>query len=297
MAISRGPSSRNAVRVTNGNACGTGSFCGFDSGSYFLTNYHVAGKSGNTVRITFQRGESVAPKVARVVMAAYGGNRSIADWSILHVDGWVWDIPPAKLAVKTPIGSHYTDGFPRCEDFDGSDITTVDFPSQYPGLWRWRPNAIGGQSGSSIYSDADNQSYGLLTWSWGGYGAGQMTHWIHKQSASASAYIGPQWVDGLLPLPWQGEMCEDVNEPGFYSEVGHADLPIWYDPDEQPPDDEPGPSPPPDEQWRDWIRRYTEGRSRELAIAIEELNKLKNFLTDKPGKDNGDAPSDDTFGL
>lgn len=121
-------------------------------------------------------------------------------------------------------------------------------------LWRWRPNSISGQSGSGVWSVENNIQFGLLTWSWGGLGAGQQTSEIFRQARERSVR-GIERIEGLIEVGTrvtnlqdipQAERLRDeiVIENGFYSQTGITDLDIWHDPNA--PDDPEEPEDPED---------------------------------------------------
>lgn len=231
-----------AVRCIAGNSCGTGAVVGRDAnGSFILTNAHVVGtRVGREVRVDTQ---NHGTKQGRVIMAAYS-DRTLSDWAIVYVEGFR-DIEPVNLSKKRPTGSHYTMGCPRCVwPPRNTDIATVDIDDDSP-LWRWNPNAIGGQSGSGVWSDTDNLQYGLLTWSWGGKGAGQMTAEIYRQARNQTVAGAPR-IEGLEELPAQDySECEfDLEgepptvENGFFAQAGITELPIWAE-DVKPPTPDP----------------------------------------------------------
>ena len=247
MVISTGPSIRAAVRVINQNSCGSGAIVGrANGGIYILTNAHVAGtKIGRVVKFDCVVNGETKRFSAKVIMAAYN-DKYQTDWAILFCEEDP-GIEPVKLSTKRPSGSHYTHGSPRCVwPQVGTDVTTKDMADNKP-LWRWTPNSIGGQSGSGVWSDTDHLQYGLLTWSWGGYGAGQMTAEIRRQAINQTD-VGHVKIPGMIEVGLQphGENVDDVDEPevqpGFYAEASIADLPIWHT-DEAPP---PPPPPPGD---------------------------------------------------
>lgn len=246
-AQARGPSDRVAVKVTNGRSCGSGAIVGRDSeGSTIITNAHVAGtRIGRQVRIDYVDSKGVARRTTgRVTMAAYS-EKYLTDWAIVKTSGFN-DVEPVRMSTQKPSGWHYTRGSPRCVWPQVSTaVKTANVADNSP-LWRWRPNSIGGQSGSAVWSTEDNLQYGLLTWSWGGLGAGQQTHWIHRQ-ATTRTIVGPLRAGGLK------EVAENVaeTEEGFFSEAGATkgitDLDIWDDgtgggsePDECPECDDEG---------------------------------------------------------
>ena len=108
----------------------------------------------------------------------------------------------------------------------------------------WEPDAIGGQSGSGVWSDDNGHQFGLLTWQWGSHGAGQQTAEIYRQSkdATTKGHIKPPGLKELddrfdthdLDMGNDDPICE----PGFYSIAGIADYPIWAE-DQTKPEPEP----------------------------------------------------------
>lgn len=269
-AASRGPSDVSAVRIPQG--CGTGTVVSndYNGGSLILTNAHVAGTTiGRVLAVNFQNGQT---KNGRVVMAAYS-DTMLTDWAILFVEGYR-DVPAAKLASKkTTGGGHYTRGSPRCVwPLTSTSVTTVEI-SNNSALARWQPNSIGGQSGSSVWSERTNLGEFLLTWTWGGLGAGQQTSEIFRQARDRTnvAAIRPE---GLELPDWNQSFQEPQNgffsaprmsadipgrmggistpkakpEPivitkmrsdlavGFFAQTGITDLPIWGDLGDTPTD-------------------------------------------------------------
>lgn len=225
------PSGRAAVRVRTGGGCGSGSVCGrYKTGSLILTNAHVAGtRVGREVDIdAVVNGQKKSLK-SRVIMAAYS-DRTLTDWAILYVPDWK-EIKPVSLSKNKPSGSHYTKGSPRCVwPLVTTTITTADIADNSP-LWRWRPNSIGGQSGSGVWSRRDHRQYGLLTWSWGGLGAGQQTSEIYRQAKEKST-SGGERPPGLQAVPADGV----VVEVGFFQQADIDELPIWGDEETDPTD-------------------------------------------------------------
>ena len=232
---SRGPSDRVAMRVSTGGGCGSGSVCGsMDGGRLVLTNAHVVGtRVGRVVDLNAEVDGRMQRGSGRVVVAAYS-DRTLTDWAVCFTTDFN-NIEPVALSKDRPRGSHYTKGSPRCVwPLVSTDITTVDMAQNSP-LWRWRPNSIGGQSGSGVWSDDDNLQYGLLTWSWGGLGAGQMTSEIYRQSRDRTT-DGVERVKGLVPvfceMPQEKSfICSDANpvivENGFFAQADIDRLPIW----------------------------------------------------------------------
>ena len=208
-----------------GGGCGSGSVCGhWNGGSLVLTNAHVAGtRVGRQIALDFSIAGQTVTKSGRVIMAAYS-DRTLADWAVVFIPDWQ-EVSPIKLSTTKPTGTHHTTGSPACVwPMRFSRLTTADV-SDTSTLWRWRPNAIGGQSGSHVVSDADGVQYGLLTWSWGGLGAGQQTSEIYRQARDRSVAGEPR-IAGMRELSPRSAVVEN----GFFAAANVADLPIWANP-------------------------------------------------------------------
>jgi hypothetical protein len=216
---------RSAARMIAGNSCGSGSVVGFmDESTLLLTNAHVVGtRPGSQATVRMMVNGKDTSYTGQIVMAAYS-DKTLADWAIVRVPGRI-PVEPRKLSTKKPSGDHVTVGSPRCVwPLVFSALKTVN-ASDNSALWRWNPNAIGGQSGSGVWSVLDGNQYGLLTWSWGGYGAGQQTWWIYQQAKQRSAEVGELRPAGLVEL---GQRSRDVIvEEGFFMQANIGDLPIW----------------------------------------------------------------------
>lgn len=289
-----GPSSENCCKVSNRNACGSGALVGIRDGkSLVLTNAHVAGsRPGHEVTCLFPFLDGKSFR-ARNIMAAYS-DRVMMDWAILEIDGKV-PLPHIKLSKDVPTGEHYTAGYPRCRGPYFQRLVTQRI-THGGTVWRWQPISIGGQSGSAVHSFANHLQYGLLTWSWGGDGAGQTCssiwrQYVHRQVAG---FARPE---GLVEIC--DNMAEDL-EPGFFAESNITTLPIWAHLDDRGDDDTPPPStcgPLATEV----IKRA--GRMIEEAQDLVELaRKSGGTVPSDPGNggsggddDGGDQPP--TFGL
>lgn len=232
-----GPSIRGVCRILNQNSCGSGSIVGIeqDGHAYIMTNAHVAGsRLGRVVQVEV---ESTGDKIqARVVAAGYS-SRTWTDWALLKTEQPYDRVKPVRMSKNMPSGSHYTKGFPRCQPFSGSDIRTLRITNQ--GVWTWKPNAIGGQSGSAVWDDDDGHQYGLLTWSIGSDGAGQTTNQIYKQATQFTLAAAPR-VDGMKPMDdydMTGLDTDGLDDPvvedGLFVQrsVNIATLPIWAEDD------------------------------------------------------------------
>ena len=282
-----GPSSRGCCKVNVGNSCGSGSLVGVRDGkSLILTNAHVAGtKVGSSARCTFPFADN-KQVTARLIMAGYS-DRVMMDWAILEASE-VIPLPHTKLANVVPTGEHYTAGYPRCQGPRFQRLKTQQITHNGT-VWRWQPNSIGGQSGSGVHSITDNRQYGLLTWSWGGDGAGQTTRAIWFQYVN-QAEVGFPRPEGLIEL---SEVNPEV-ENGFFAESNITALPIWahLGDDVDPPVD------PPSGDCSDLISRV----QTVIGKAAADLSHLSELLKDyKPPADGGGVkpPSggSGTFGL
>ncbi len=220
---------KRAVRILNGNSCGTGSLCGRDdTGIYILTNAHVAGsRIGHVVscEALLADGSATEKFQARVIEAAYSSKTS-TDWALLKADArYMQGLEPIKLSTTEPDPRKLTGtwGCPRCEVPSGQLCRTVQLGS----LWYWQPNSIGGQSGSAVVQGGTQK--GLLTWTINGNGAGQKTSAIYKQSHQQNT-DGPARVPGMM-IPASTAGVELIE--GYHRETSSiGDYPIW---DNTPP--------------------------------------------------------------
>jgi hypothetical protein len=299
--------------VINQNSCGSGSICGItESGnSLIMTNAHVAGTTiGRRVKVWVESQNDTI--WCRVVRAAYSNN-VIADWALLESEQPYAKVDPVFLTKFGPTGSHYTKGFPRCRQHNGTDITTHRIMAS--GVWLWLPDAIGGQSGSGVWNDVTNLQQGLLTWSWTErgvqYGAGQTTSaiWNQNRSRQLVGFVKPE---GLVELS-QGERFDmsgldttDTDDPvvdeGYFEgpikrAAGIQDYPIWFEDQVEPPT-------PPDDRpdaftmtmWLGHLQRtidyYTDERER-----FEQMNPPDGGNGGDSDNGNGSDPDNDPYDL
>ena len=289
-----GPSSRSCCRVLNSGSCGSGSIVGKRDGkTLVLTNAHVAGtRVGRVVQCQFPYAGNSRVN-GRVIMAGYS-DRVMMDWAVVEIDQDI-PLPAVKLSIAAPTGEHYTMGYPRCDGPFGQRLVTRGFTHNGT-VWRWQPISIGGQSGSAVHAFSDNLQRGLLTWSWGGDGAGQTTRAIWGQY-NARAVIGYARPEGLIELA--DNKAEDLEE-GFFAEANITTLPIWAHLDD------PTDPPPPDGNCKEFaaaILKQADEVQKQLAKLIE-LAKAGAPEEDGGNGDGGDddggsSPSDPggTFGL
>lgn len=223
-AKSRGESSGSAVRVSVGNGCGSGSVCGlYRDGCLVLTNAHVAGtRPGSRSRIRAVVDGRDMEYTGVLLQAAYS-DRFLTDWAILYVEG-LTQIQPVKLSTKKPNNRMYTKGSPGCVwPLVESALIVADIRDNST-LVRWRPNSIGGQSGSGCWDVDDDLQRAILTWSWGGLGAGQQTSEIYRQSKNRTVE-GATRTGSEIEVSDTGVVCEN----GFFTATDLTEFDIWDD--------------------------------------------------------------------
>ena len=174
---------RATVRVTISGVCGSGTVVGRDSqgNALVLTNAHVAGTSrGRTVNLerwdtngTSERGTGT------IIAAGYGRGMSV-DFALLRCSaGFAKDVTPIPLADRYPDTSApvTTYGCPRCE---WPSLQVLQVNRSEGQVLTWKPEAIGGRSGSSVidHTISGPRVVGLLTWAGNGEGLGQSTPFL-----------------------------------------------------------------------------------------------------------------------
>jgi hypothetical protein len=102
------------------------------------------------------------------------------DFALLKCSGdFAKDVDPIPLADRYPSdqSSVTTFGSPRCE---WPSLQVLRLNRKEGQILSWKPEAIGGRSGSSIidYTDEGPRVVGLLTWAGGGEGLGQSTPFL-----------------------------------------------------------------------------------------------------------------------
>lgn len=174
---------RATVRVTISGVCGSGTVVGQDGegNAIVLTNAHVAGtQRGRTVNLerwepdgTVERGRGA------IISSGYGRGMSI-DFALLKCNAeFAKGVRPIPLADRYPEKGAMvsTYGCPRCE---WPSLQVLSLNRREGQILTWKPEAIGGRSGSSVvdYTDAGPRVVGLLTWGGGGEGLGQSTPFL-----------------------------------------------------------------------------------------------------------------------
>ena len=220
-------------------------------------------------------------------MAAYS-DRIFMDWSIVELPEEL-DLPHAKLSIDAPSGRNYTAGYPQCRGPRFQEIATKDIINNGT-VWRWTPNAIGGQSGSGVHSVADNLQYGLLAWSWAGFGAGMTSRsiWFQYLNRGAVGFVKP---DGYIELG--DNRAEDLEE-GFFSEANITTLPIWSHLD----DDTPPPPPGDCKAFRESVLKQAEQLQQQVGKLVELARASKPEVEEGEEPEPDDEPNPGgTFGL
>jgi hypothetical protein len=201
---------RATVRVTISGVCGSGTVVGRDAdgNAIVLTNAHVAGtQRGRTVSLErWEPDGSVERGRGSIISSGYGRGMSV-DFALLKCNAeFAKDVRPIPLADRYPTKGAMvsTYGCPRCE---WPSLQVLSLNRSEGQILTWKPEAIGGRSGSSVidYTDVGPRVVGLLTWGGGGEGLGQSTPFLLQAMKG-------RLPKSLEPLP-QGvrEVVDDQN--------------------------------------------------------------------------------------
>jgi hypothetical protein len=174
---------RATVRVTVSGVCGSGTVVGRTSegNAIVLTNAHVAGTTrGRTVNVERWNPNGSSEKGTGTIIASGYGRGTSVDFALLKCNGsFAKDVDPIPLADRYPSNqsSVTTFGSPRCE---WPSLQVLRLNRKEGQILSWKPEAIGGRSGSSLidYTDEGPRVVGLLTWAGGGEGLGQSTPFL-----------------------------------------------------------------------------------------------------------------------
>ena len=174
---------RATVRVTVSNVCGSGTVVGrtAEGNAIVLTNAHVAGtKRGRMVNVERWNTNGASERGNAAIIASGYGRGTSVDFALLKCSGdFAKDVDPIPLADRYPSdqSSVTTFGSPRCE---WPSLQVLRLNRKEGQILSWKPEAIGGRSGSSIidYTDEGPRVVGLLTWAGGGEGLGQSTPFL-----------------------------------------------------------------------------------------------------------------------
>lgn len=222
---------RATVRVLVGNACGSGTVVGHDQAgnALILTNAHVAGtKRGKQCNVECWDVDGTSTRsTASIIASGYSRGLSV-DFALLRAaPGFAADVVPVPLADRYPDGEHATNyGCPRCE---WPSMQTIQFTDRESQILRWRPEAIGGRSGSSIvdYSGHGGSPVvvGLLTWGGGGEGLGQSSPFVIDA------------IRGKMPRSFE-MLPKGITEVIGYVQEPSEDLIDLVTEDDDPPEDD-----------------------------------------------------------
>jgi hypothetical protein len=169
---------RATVRVTVSGVCGSGTVVGEDKTGrkLILTNAHVAGSTkGRVVNVERWNTDGSSERgTAAIVASGYGKGMSL-DFAVLRAsEGFASGVQPVPMANRQPDTSTLitTFGCPRCE---WPSLQVLKLNRAEGQILTWKPEAIGGRSGSSLidYTANGPEVVGLLTWGGGGEGLGQ----------------------------------------------------------------------------------------------------------------------------
>ena len=174
---------RATVRVTVNNVCGSGTIVGRDGqgNAIVLTNAHVAGTSrGRTVNVERWETDGSSERGSGTIIAAGYGRGMSVDFAILKCNSeFARGVTPIPLADRYPDTSVSitTFGCPRCE---WPSLQVLQLNRSEGQVLTWKPEAIGGRSGSSVidHTSSGPRVVGLLTWGGNGEGLGQSTPFL-----------------------------------------------------------------------------------------------------------------------
>ena len=209
---------RATVRVTVSGVCGSGTVVGRTSegNAIVLTNAHVAGtQRGRTVNVERWNSTGSSERGTGTIIASGYGRGTSVDFALLKCNGtFAKDVDPIPLADRYPSdeSSVTTFGCPRCE---WPSLQVLRLNRKEGQILSWKPEAIGGRSGSSLidYTDGGPRVVGLLTWAGGGEGLGQSTPFL----LSAMRGKLPTTLEGL-PAGTR-EVSYQLNEEQLIAQV------------------------------------------------------------------------------
>lgn len=209
---------RATVRVTVSGVCGSGTVVGrtAEGNAIVLTNAHVAGtQRGRTVNVERWNSNGSSERGTGTIIASGYGRGTSVDFALLKCNGtFARDVDPIPLADRYPSdeSSVTTFGCPRCE---WPSLQVLRLNRKEGQILSWKPEAIGGRSGSSLidYTDGGPRVVGLLTWAGGGEGLGQSTPFL----LSAMRGKLPTTLEGL-PAGTREVSCQ-LNDEQLIAQV------------------------------------------------------------------------------
>ena len=209
---------RATVRVTINNVCGSGTIVGRDGqgNAIVLTNAHVAGTSRGRM-VNVQRWDTDGSSQSgrgTIIAAGYGRGMSV-DFALLRCDpDFARDVTPIPLADRYPdtTVSVTTFGCPRCE---WPSLQVLKMNRTEGQVLTWKPEAIGGRSGSSVidHTSSGPRVVGLLTWAGNGEGMGQSTPFLLNA------------MRGRLPTTIEASSTGFAREVNYQQEIGDLAYP------------------------------------------------------------------------
>lgn len=174
------------LRVRVGNTCGSGAIVRIDRGlqrMWVLTNAHVVGTQiGRAVTLGHIDDDGLEIiTTGRIIAAGYRSQLAV-DWAIVEAPLAEWANIARPIAPASAEHRKLTTvGCPRCELPSFRRLRLV---SSAGPVARATPTAVGGQSGSGIFSDGF--VVGLITWT-----NGRET--LYQPAAALRRTMDPQW--------------------------------------------------------------------------------------------------------
>ncbi len=211
---------RATVRVTVSGVCGSGTVVGRDGAgnAIVLTNAHVAGtQKGRIVQLERWEQDGTSEKGQGAVIASGYGRGMSVDFALLKCNTeFAKDVVPIPLADRYPEQESgvTTYGCPRCE---WPSMQVLKLNRSEGQVLTWKPEAIGGRSGSSVidYTDAGPRVVGLLTWGGGGEGLGQSTPFLLQAMRGRLPKSLESLPPGVREVPFLAPPESDESRPSI----------------------------------------------------------------------------------
>ena len=193
--------------MTVSGVCGSGTVVGRDGAgnAIVLTNAHVAGtQKGRIVQLERWEQDGTSEKGQGALIASGYGRGMSVDFALLKCNTeFAKDVVPIPLADRFPKtdGGVTTFGCPRCE---WPSMQVLKLNRSEGQILTWKPESIGGRSGSSVmdYTADGPRVVGLLTWGGGGEGLGQSTPFLLQAMRGRL----PQALERLPPGGTRGSL-------------------------------------------------------------------------------------------
>jgi hypothetical protein len=225
----------SAVRIRVGGTCGSGVVVRITGDKMLiLTNAHVVGTTiGREVSVeSFWHGGTSTRQVQGTVKAAGYRSGTSLDFAFVECQVIAGAVAvPISKGGRCKAGYGQTGGSPRCELTKFSIIAYRDDDIDAR-IYYWRPDAIGGQSGSGVLNSAGTLVEALLTWSNGNYGMGQNTEIIYRALSEQRIDVGDTLPTDAKVACENPQPCEDV----LVQETNNSLLDAFIGCNEVPPD-------------------------------------------------------------